>query len=425
MLNGSPSAPAETSSDNASWATTKGKEGKIKRPIYMDYQATTPTDPRVVDEMLPYFTERFGNSSSQSHMYGWESQFAIEKARAALRWAINAKEDSEIVFTGGATESNNLAIKGVVEEYFPDGLKHVVTVCTEHSAVLGPCQYLVDSGADVTFLPVTSEGAIDMEELRKSLRDDTGLVSVMMANNETGVVHPLKEIAALVKKHSPRSLVHSDAVQALGKVQIDVQDMNLDLVSMSGHKIYGPKGVGALYVRRRNPSVRLSAQVHGGGQELGRRAGTLATPLIVGFGRAVEIAIQELKEGKEERRLRDLKQALWEGLAAVGGVHINGSLHPRASLPACLNVAFEGVDGGRLLKRIQSTVAVSSGSACTSGDSKASHVLLAMGLPEHLAKSSLRFGIGRFTTTDDVTRVIEAVSSTVEDMRRSSPLSSS
>eukprot|EP00741_Cyanophora_paradoxa_P003782 tig00000093_g3676.t1 len=402
--------------------TTPGS--KAERPIYMDYQATTPMDPRVLEAMTPYFLERFGNPSSQSHVHGWEAQFAVEKARAILRDAINAEDESEIVFTSGATESNNLAIKGLVESYYEAGKKgHIVTVATEHSAVLGPCQYLQGMGLEITYLPVGPDGRIDIEGLRAAIRDDTLLVSVMAANNEIGILQDLKAVGRLVAERD-ECFFHTDAVQALGKVPLDVREAGVHLLSISGHKLYGPKGVGALYVRKKGPRARLAPQLHGGGQELGRRSGTLPVPQIVGLGRAVEIAVEELRAGEEPARLRAMRGELWAALRALGGVHLNGSEEAALSLPGCLNVSVEGVEGAALLRALRPAVSLSSGSACTSageGPPRPSHVLRALGRSDALAAASLRFGFGRFSSGEDVARAAALAADAIRAARAPAP----
>jgi cysteine desulfurase len=380
------------------------------RPIYLDSHATTPVDERVLAAMLPYFTEHFGNPSSVSHIYGWEAEAAVKHTREVLAGAINATPE-EIVFTSGATEANNLAIKGVAEAYFQKG-QHIITVATEHSAVLDPCQYLKTLGFEVTILPVQKDGLVDLSELEQAFRSETILVSVMAANNEIGVLQPLAEIGAMCRERNV--VFHSDAAQAIGKIPLDVQGMNIDLMSLTAHKVYGPKGVGALYVRRRNPRVQLAPQQHGGGHERGMRSGTLYTPQIVGFGKAVELALQE--QATEFQRLSQLRQRLWEKLSVLEGVYLNG--HPTQRLPGNLNISVEGVDGSALLLGLQSVMAVSSGAACSSTNTAPSHVLMALGHSEKLAYASIRFGIGRFNTVEEIDRVAEHTVSTVEGLRK-------
>ncbi len=381
------------------------------RPIYLDCHATTPLDERVLEAMLPYFTEHFGNPASISHAYGWETEAAVKKARQTLADAIHATPE-EIVFTSGATEANNLAIKGVAEAYFSKG-RHIITVQTEHNAVLDPCQYLHSLGFEVTFLPVQRDGLLDLAQLEKAIRPDTILVSVMAANNEIGVLQPLAEIGAICRQH--QVLFHTDAAQAIGKIPLDVQAMNIDLMSLTAHKVYGPKGIGALYVRRRNPRVRVSPQIHGGGHERGMRSGTLYTPQIVGFAKAVELGLEELET--ESKRLTQLRQHLWQQLSQLEGIHLNG--HPTQRLSGNLNISVEGVDGSALLLGLQPVVAVSSGAACSSVNTAPSHVLLALGHSEHLAYASVRFGIGRCNTADEIERVAQHAIATIQSLRQS------
>lgn len=382
----------------------------LERPIYLDNHATTPVDPRVVEAMLPYFSEYFGNPSSITHHYGWEAEAGVKKAREILAESINASPE-EIIFTSGATEANNLAIKGVAESYFNQG-RHIVTVVTEHHAVLDPCEYLEKLGFEVTYLPVEKDGLINLETLENALREDTILLSIMAANNEIGVLQPLAEIGALCHRHSV--LFHTDAAQALGKIPLDVQAMQIDVMSLTAHKVYGPKGIGALYVRRRDPRVRLAAQLHGGGQERGLRSGTLYPPQIVGFGEAVQLAIAEMEsEGKRQKELRD---RLWQQLQQLDNIYLNG--HPTQRLPGNLNVSFAGVDGAALLLGLQHQIAVSSGSACSTTSTAPSHVLTALGRPQDLAYGSLRFGLGRFTTAKDIETAAKAAIATVQSLRR-------
>ncbi len=379
------------------------------RPIYLDNHATTPVDERVLAAMLPYFKEHFGNPASINHVYGWEAEAAVKQSRAILAAAINATPE-EIIFTSGATEANNLAIKGVAEAYFQKG-RHVITVVTEHNAVLDPCEYLRSLGFDITFLPVQPDGLIDLTELEKTIRPDTILVSVMAANNEIGVLQPLAEIGAICREH--QVLFHTDAAQALGKIPLDVQGMNIDLLSMTAHKIYGPKGIGAIYVRRRNPRVKIAPQLHGGGHERGMRSGTLYPPQIVGFARAVELALEEMPS--EMQRLTNLRQRLWEKMSPVGDIFLNG--HPTQRLPGNLNISVEGVDGAALLLGLQSVVAVSSGAACTSTKTAPSHVLMALRHTEALAYASIRFGIGRFNTEAEIDKVAQHALATIKSLR--------
>lgn len=380
------------------------------RPIYLDNHATTPVDERVLAAMLPYFTEHFGNPSSINHVYGWETEAAVKKSREILATALNATPE-EIVFTSGATEANNLAIKGVAEAYFQKG-QHIITVATEHSAVLDPCKYLQTLGFEITILPVQKDGLIDLNELEKAFRSDTILVSVMAANNEIGVLQPLVKIGEMCRERGV--IFHSDAAQAIGKIPLDVQAMQIDLMSLTAHKVYGPKGIGALYVRRRNPRVQLAPQQHGGGHERGMRSGTLYTPQIVGFGKAVEIAVQT--QAAENQHLTQLRQRLWEQLSVLEGIHLNG--HPTQRLAGNLNISVEGVDGAALLLGLQPIMAVSSGSACSSTTTAPSHVLTALGHSEQLAYASVRFGIGRFNTVEEIERVAEHMISTIQSLRK-------
>lgn len=381
----------------------------VQRPIYLDNHSTTPVDERVLEAMRPYFTEYFGNASSTTHTYGWEAEAAVKRSRAILAESIGAIPE-EIIFTSGATEANNLAIKGVAEAYFSKG-QHLITVQTEHSAVLDPCRYLQSLGFEITVLPVQSDGLINPDTLAQAIRPDTVLVSVMAANNEIGVLQPLKAIGALC--HERSVLFHTDAAQGLGKIALDVEAMQIDLLSMTAHKIYGPKGIGALYVRRRHPRVRLAPQMHGGGHERGMRAGTLYVPQIVGFAKAVELALDEMES--ESHRLTTLRQQLWQNLQSLEGLWLNG--HPIQRLPGNLNVSIEGVDAQALILGVQRSIAVSMGSACTSADLKPSHVLTAIGRSDSLAYASLRFGIGRFNTAAEIERAAHIVVETVEALR--------
>lgn len=386
------------------------------RPIYLDHHATTPVDERVLEVMSPYFTKHFGNPSSISHAYGWEAEAAVKKARAILADAIHATPE-EIVFTSGATEANNLAIKGIAEAYFSKG-RHLITVQTEHSAVLDPCRYLQTLGFEVTFLPVQRDGLVNLTQLEKAIRPDTILVSVMAANNEIGVLQPLEQIGEICHQH--QVLFHTDAAQAIGKILLDVQTMNINLMSLTAHKIYGPKGIGALYVRRRHPRVKLVPQIQGGGQERGIRSGTLYTPQIVGFAKAVELGL-EVRES-ESQRLLQLRQRLWEVIFSVGGIYLNGD--PMHRLSGNLNISVEGVDGSALLLGLQPIAAVSSGSACSSATVAPSHVLLALGHPEPLAHASIRFGIGRFNTAEEIEQVGQQAIATIQSLRQAQTLSS-
>jgi cysteine desulfurase len=378
------------------------------RPIYLDAHATTPVDPRVLEAMLPYFTEYFGNPASTTHQYGWEAEAGIKQARATIAASINATPE-EIVFTSGATEANNLAIKGVAEAHCDRG-NHIITIATEHNAVLDPCRYLEKLGFEITILPVQSDGRVNLQNLAAALRSDTILVSVMMANNEIGVIQPIAAIGEMCRER--QVLFHTDAAQAIGKLSIDVQAMNVDLMSLTAHKVYGPKGIGALYVRRKDPRVTIAAQLHGGGHERGRRSGTLYPPQIVGFAKAVELALEAL--ATESGRVQELRDRLWQKISVLPAVQLNGHAHDR--LPGNLNVSVAGVDGAALLLGLRSVVAVSSGSACTSAKIEPSHVLRALGLSDALAYGSVRFGIGRFNTEAEIDRVARQFVETVQNL---------
>ncbi|MBL9113272.1 MAG: IscS subfamily cysteine desulfurase [Myxococcales bacterium] len=384
-------------------------------PIFMDYHSTTPVDRRVVDEMLPYFTEKFGNAASRNHAFGWVAEEAVDVARERVAALVNAQSEKEIVFTSGATESNNLAIKGVAEFYKDKG-NHIVTTVIEHKAVLDTCKRLEGEGFTVTYLPVGRDGRVSVEELEKALTEKTILVSVMLANNEIGTVQPLAEIGKLTRARG--ILLHTDAVQGVGKTPFDVQAMNVDLASMTAHKMYGPKGVGALYVRRQKPRVRIAAQMDGGGHERGMRSGTLNVPGIVGFGKAAEIMRTE--GVAEQARLFALRERLRKRLESeLDEVHVNGSLEHR--LPGNLNISFAFVEGEAMMMAIKD-VAVSSGSACTSASLEPSYVLRALGVGDELAHSSIRFGLGRYTTEAEVDYVAELVVRKVRHLRDMSPL---
>lgn len=385
-----------------------------RAPIYLDYAATTPTDPRVVDAMLPYFTTIFGNAASRTHVFGWQAEEAVEAARREVAAVINA-DPKEITWTSGATEGNNLAIKGAVEFLAESGKKHVITVTTEHKAVLDTCKHLERHGVDVTYLPVDAEGLISVEQVAAAIRPDTALCSVMFANNETGVIQPIADIGALCRKHGV--LFHTDAVQAFGKVAVDVDAHNIDILSMSAHKIYGPKGVGALYVRRRRPRVRLAPQIHGGGHERGNRSGTLNVTGIVGFGFAAKLARESMPE--ESARILALREELRTRLMRIPHASLNGSFEHR--LPGILNISFAYVEGESLLMGLKG-IAVSSGSACTSASLEPSYVLKAMGRSDELAHSSLRITVGRFTTRDEIDYISGTIEREVARLREMSPL---
>jgi len=386
----------------------------MKLPIYMDSHATTRTDPRVVEAMLPYFTEYFGNAASRNHSFGWEAEQATEKSRKQIADLIGATP-KEIVFTSGATESNNLALKGIAEMYAERG-NHIITQVTEHKAVLDTCKHLEKNGVRVTYLPVQTNGLIDLDQLRDAITDKTILISIMYANNEIGVVQPMKEIGKIAKEKG--ILFHSDAVQAIGKIPVNVVQDGIDVLSLTAHKLYGPKGVGALYVRRRNPRVQITAQMDGGGHERGMRSGTLNVPAIVGLGAACEIANKEMPE--ESKRLSFLRDKLKDKLmSSLDEVYINGTMEHH--LPHNLNISFAYVEGESLLMGIND-IAVSSGSACTSATLEPSYVLKALGAGDDLAHSSIRFGLGRFNTEEEVDYVANKVIDVVKKLRELSPL---
>ncbi len=386
----------------------------MKLPIFLDYHSTTPMDPLVLEAMIPYFTQSFGNAASRNHEFGWTAEAAVEKARGHIASLIGAT-DKEVIFTSGATESNNLALQGVAQMYKDRG-RHIITSPVEHKAVLDTCQYLESIGFEITTLPVDQYGRVSAEEVARAIRADTILVSVMFANNEIGTINPIAEIGKVCKERGV--LFHTDAVQACGKIPVDVQAMGIDLLSLTAHKMYGPKGVGALYVRRRNPRVRLAALVHGGGHERGMRSGTLNVPGIVGFGKAAEIAKARLQSDYDHsKRLRD---RLWDAIQAeIDEVHLNG--HPTERLPHNLNVSFAYVEGESLMMGIKE-LAVSSGSACTSASLEPSYVLKSIGVGEELAHSSIRFSVGRNTTDAEIDFAIERVVATVRKLRELSPL---
>jgi cysteine desulfurase len=400
----------------------------VKLPIYMDHHATTPVDPRVLEAMLPYFTRVFGNAASRSHVFGWEAEAAVDEARNQIAIAMNA-DPREIVFTSGATESDNLAILGAARAYRQKG-NHVVTAATEHRAVLDSCGELGREGLEITYVRPDRTGRVEARQVREALRPETVLVTLMLANNDIGTILPIGEIGAVCREKG--ILFHTDAVQGFGKIPFDVQAMNVDLASVTAHKMYGPKGIGALYVRARRPRVRLAPILHGGGHERGLRSGTLNVPGIVGFGKAVEISIAERAE--EARRLRLLRKRLHDGiLRAVSDVSLNGAPLPEVAadgslaaegeehrLPGNLNVAFAGVEGEALLMGLKD-LAVSSGSACTSASLRPSHVLKAIGVPDDLAHSSIRFGLGRWNTEEEVDYAVGAVAATVRRLRELSP----
>ena len=386
----------------------------LKLPIYMDYHATTPCDPRVFEAMAPYFTEVFGNAASRNHEFGWRSEEAVENGRKQVADLIGASS-KEIVFTSGATESDNLAIKGVAEMYYERG-DHIITVVTEHKAVLDTCKRLEKRGFKVTYLPVASDGLVSADDVRNAITDKTILVSIMMANNEIGVIQPIAEIGRVCKERGV--IFHTDATQAVGKIPFDVNELNVDLASFSAHKIYGPKGVGGLYVRRKNPRVMLVPMMDGGGHERGLRSGTLNVTGIVGLGKACEIAKAEMLD--ENKRVFNLKEKLRKGIMdEIPDVFING--HPDQRLPGNLNISFAYVEGESLLMGIND-IAVSSGSACTSASLEPSYVLKALGVGEELAHSSIRFGLGRFNTDEEVDYTVGRVNEAVNRLRELSPL---
>jgi cysteine desulfurase len=390
------------------------KDDKMKLPIYMDYHATTPMDPRVFEAMKPYFLETFGNAASRNHSFGWEAEEAVEKSRKQIASLIGAT-GKEIVFTSGATESNNLALKGVAEMYAEKG-NHIITAATEHKAILDTCKRLEKHGVRVTYLPVQTNGLVDLEQLQAAITDKTILISIMYANNEIGVIQPIAELGKIAK--SKGVLLHTDATQAVGKVPVDVIKDNIDLLSLSGHKMYGPKGVGALYVRRKSPRVQITAQMDGGGHERGMRSGTLNVPGIVGLGEACALCQASMPE--ESKRMAFLRDKLRDKLQSeLDETYINGTMEHR--LPNNLNISFAYVEGESLLMGIND-IAVSSGSACTSATLEPSYVLKALGAGDDLAHSSIRFGLGRFNTEEEVDYVAAKVIDVVKKLRELSPL---
>ena len=387
----------------------------IKTPIYLDNHATTPVDPRVLDAMLPFFAQKFGNASSKNHAFGWEAEAAVDSAREQVAKLIGASSPREIVFTSGATESDNLAIKGVAQAYRERG-NHIVTCTTEHKAVLDSCKTLEKQGFKVTYLPVQRNGLIDVQRLEDALTDKTILVSVMAANNEIGTIQPMKEIARLTKKR--RILFHSDATQAVGRIPVNVDEMGIDLLSLTAHKIYGPKGVGALYVRAAHPRVRVTPMLDGGGHERGMRSGTLNVPGIVALGSACEVAQREM--GAESEQLMSLRECLRLGLfEQLEDIYINGD--PVRRLPGNLNMSFAYIDGESLMMGLKE-IAVSTGSACTSASLEPSHVLKALGVDDSLAHASIRFGLGRFNTAEEIDYTIGRVVEEVRRLRKISPV---
>jgi len=383
-------------------------------PIYLDHNATTPCDPRVVDAMVPYFTSAFGNAASRNHPFGWQAEEAVDLAREQVAKLIGA-DPKEIIFTSGATEGDNLALKGVFEMYASKG-NHIITCNIEHKAVLDTCKHIEKEGGEVTYLKVKDNGLIDLAELEAAIKPTTILIAIMYANNEIGTVMPMKEISAIAKKKG--ILVFSDATQAVGKIPVDVNKDGIDLMAFSAHKMYGPKGVGALYVRRKNPRVKVTAQMDGGGHERGMRSGTLNVPGIVGFGKACEICTNEMEE--ETKRVSALRDKLQNALLQIEESYLNGD--EQYKLPHVTNISFKYVEGEGLMMGFNKNIAVSSGSACTSASLEPSYVLKALGLGDDLAHSSLRFGLGRFTTEEQIDYTIEQVTNTVNKLREMSPL---
>jgi cysteine desulfurase len=386
----------------------------LKTPIYLDNNSTTRCDPRVVDAMLPYFTQEYGNAASRSHAFGWHAEAAVEDARAQIASLIGATP-KEIIFTSGATESNNLALKGVAAMYKKKG-NHIITQATEHKCVLDACKRLERDGIQVTYLPVDKYGRVSADQVREAITDKTILVSIMAANNEIGTIQPIKDIGKVCKEKGV--LFHTDAVQAVGKIPVNVEEMGIDLLSLTAHKIYGPKGIGALYVRKKDPRVRLEAQIDGGGHERGMRSGTLPVPLIVGLGKACELCKNEMAE--ESKRTFALRERLRKGIMdKLPESYLNG--HPEARLPGNANISFAYVEGEGLMMGMKD-VAVSSGSACTSASLEPSYVLRALGVGDELAHSSIRFGVGRFTTQEEIDFTIDLVVREVSRLREMSPL---
>lgn len=386
----------------------------LKLPIYLDHNATTPCDPRVVEAMVPYFTQSFGNAASRNHPFGWQAEEAVDYAREQVAKLIGA-DPKEIIFTSGATEGDNLAIKGVFEMYASKG-NHIITCNIEHKAVLDTCRHLEKEGAEITYLNVKPNGLIDLAELESAIKPTTILIAIMYANNEIGTVMPMREISAIARKHGV--LVFTDGVQAVGKIPVDVNKDGIDLMAFTAHKMYGPKGVGALYVRRKNPRVKVTAQIDGGGHERGMRSGTLNVPGIVGFGKACEICMQEMES--DAARISKLRDKLEQALLKLEESYLNGDKEHR--LPHVSNISFKYVEGEGLMMGFNKNIALSSGSACTSASLEPSYVLKALGLGDDLAHSSLRFGLGRYTTEEQIDYTIEHVSNTVTKLREMSPL---
>ena len=386
----------------------------LKLPIYLDNNSTTPMDPRVLEAMTPYFLEHYGNAASRNHPFGWQAEEAVDYAREQIAKLIGA-DPKEIIFTSGATEGDNLGVKGVYEMYASKG-NHIITATTEHKAVLDTCKHIEKTGGEVTYLQVKPDGLIDLKELEAAIRPTTILIAIMYANNEIGTVQPIREISAIAKKHGV--LLFTDAVQAVGKIPVDVNKDGIDLMAFTAHKMYGPKGVGALYVRRKNPRVKVTAQIDGGGQERGMRSGTLNVPGIVGFGKACEICMQDMES--DTKRISKLRDKLETELMKLEEAYINGSTEHR--LPHVTNISFKHVEGEGLLMGFNKNIALSSGSACTSASLEPSYVLKALGLGDDLAHSSLRFGLGRFTDEEQIDYTVKAISETVIKLRDMSPL---
>jgi cysteine desulfurase len=387
---------------------------ELKLPIYLDNNATTPMDPRVLEAMLPYFTDKFGNAASRNHSFGWVAEEAVDYAREQVAKLVNA-DPKEIIFTSGATEADNLAIKGVYEMYASKG-NHIITCTTEHKAVLDTCKHIEKTGGEVTYLNVQADGLVDLRELENAITDKTVLIAIMYGNNETGVIQPVREISKIARKHG--ILLFTDATQAVGKIPVDVNADGIDLMAFSGHKMYGPKGVGALYVRRKNPRVKVTSQMDGGGHERGMRSGTLNVPAIVGFGKACELCMNEMSS--EAMRLSAMRDRLESSLMELEETYVNGNTEHR--LPHTANISFKYVEGEGLMMGFNKDIALSSGSACTSASLEPSYVLKALGLGDDLAHSSLRFGLGRFTTDEQIDYTINAVKDTVTKLREMSPL---
>ena len=386
----------------------------LKLPIYLDNNATTPMDPRVLEAMTPYFLEQFGNAASRNHPFGWEAEEAVDYAREQVAKLVGA-DPKEIIFTSGATEADNLGIKGVFEMYASKG-NHIITATTEHKAVLDTCKHIEKAGGEVTYLKVRVDGLIDLKELEAAIRPTTILIAIMYANNEIGTVMPIREISAIARKHGV--LLFTDGTQAVGKIPVDVNKDGIDLMAFTAHKMYGPKGVGALYVRRKNPRVKVTAQMDGGGHERGMRSGTLNVPGIVGFGKACELCMHDMVE--DTRKISKLRDKLETELLKLEEAYVNGSTEHR--LPHVTNISFKHVEGEGLLMGFNKNIALSSGSACTSASLEPSYVLKALGLGDDLAHSSLRFGLGRFTTEEQIDYTIKAISETVLKLREMSPL---